>query len=542
MKVLNNRWGVGRCIIYILFLLFLCAADNPLKVHAGALEVEFYYDNACEACKEDDKIYDLFNQCITKEEKEQTAYETAAYNIFQTDNRSRFEKLCKENGVDSSKYNLPVCIVGDKWIWGYENIEKELKAVFVNEGKSYPKESTSAEDDVNITQKSTQMADEHNSEQKMKQETNSEIIAELELIMNQELDAKEPFVLYFSTYSCKDCEKVKKELEKIQSESGVTIKEYNIAEKNYVQLVQELFVKYKVPEEEQRVPVVFYGDSYMAGANRICDSLSGDIKEDKAEYGSICQTMKTFISEGGTEAAGGKSFVMFIVSGFLAGFNPCSISMLLMLLSILLTTNTSVLKSGFLYIAGKYVTYFLIGTGIYFAASWISNGAFKTAGIVINLVIAGLFLVAAVFYFLDFWNVRKKEYGKIRMQLPKALRGFNHRLIKKAGTARPVLLMAVVFGLGVAISLGEFFCTGQIYMANVIYLLKTARESIGFVLLLFLAYVTAMCLPSMIFIYVIYKTKSVNRISDFMLNHMDMVKLFNALLFLAFAAYFLVLL
>ena len=60
-------------------------------------------------------------------------------------------------------------------------------------------------------------------------------------------------------------------------------------------------------------------------------------------------------------------------AGLLAGFNPCSISMLLMLFSILLTGQSSVLKNGILYLAGKYVTYLGIGLIFCLAAASIDQ-------------------------------------------------------------------------------------------------------------------------------------------------------------------------
>ena len=54
----------------------------------------------------------------------------------------------------------------------------------------------------------------------------------------------------------------------------------------------------------------------------------------------------------------------------------------------------------------------------------------------------------------------------------------------------------------------------------------------------FLVYVTAMCIPAAVFIFIIYKTKNTNRISEFMFEHMDLIKLANALLFAGFALYF----
>lgn len=574
-KSIRNR--VGIFIAVVLFMTVL-----PVKAGEHKLEIQFFYNNACASCKEEEKIFDLFNQCLTPEEKSRVTYEIRTYNTFQLEDKKKFDEVCETADEEQAeKGRLPVLIVGSRWIWGYENIEKNLKEAFFSEGE----ETGRIPDDSGNTSESTgevsgdsgkiskdqekqpgnigevsgdsgkpseSIGEEagipgENSEDQEKQsedsseDTKSDVNALIGQLKKKHRDPKQNFVVYFSTYSCSDCEKVKEYLQKSGAGDVFELKEYNIAEENYVMLVQEFFRHYQVPKEKQKVPAVFYGESYLTGAEDICDMFSEELADGKAKFAVFDQFTGTASLQKAANGVTGRDFFTFALSGFLAGFNPCAVSMLLMLLSILLTTDTSVLKSGLLYLAGKYITYFAIGAGIYYAVSWINQGAFEKARAVINLGITVLFLLAAIFYFIDFWNVKKKEYGKIKMQLPAKLRGWNHRLIKRVSAATPVVLLFVVFGLGIAISLGEFFCTGQIYMANILYLMKNAAGNTLRISLLFVLYVTCMCLPSLIFILVISRTKNVNRVSGFMLRHMGAVKLFNAVLFLGFAVYFLLL-
>lgn len=226
-------------------------------------------------------------------------------------------------------------------------------------------------------------------------------------------------------------------------------------------------------------------------------------------------------------------------AGLLAGFNPCSISMLLMLFSILITTKASVLKNGILYLIGKYMTYLGLGLGICFAASRVDQNLLGRFGQILNGILVLLFLFVAVMNFVDFLNVRKAEYGKVRMQLPKKLRHLNHQMLKKASHMEGAFLGILILGLGIAVSLGEFFCTGQIYMASILYLLRNAREQWLSLLGTLMVYVTAMSIPAVVILAVIARTKGTGRVSDFMLKHMGAIKLLNGLLFLFYAAYFL---
>lgn len=60
---------------------------------------------------------------------------------------------------------------------------------------------------------------------------------------------------------------------------------------------------------------------------------------------------------------------------------------------------------------------------------------------------------------------KHENYGKIKLQLPTALKKINHGWIKRiSGLENAWLLLLVSFALGVFISVGEFLCTGQIFL------------------------------------------------------------------------------
>ena len=172
------------------------------------------------------------------------------------------------------------------------------------------------------------------------------------------------------------------------------------------------------------------------------------------------------------------------------------------------------------------------------AAAQVDQQLLNKVGSAVGVAVTILFLAAAILNFLDFLNVRKMEYGKVRMQLPAKMRHFNHTLIKKAQNAEGVFLSLLILGLGIAISIGEFFCTGQIYMASLLYLIKSADAQFVQLIFRLLVYVTAMSIPAVCILLVIYKTRKTQRVSEFMLEHMAEIKLLNAILFACYAVYF----
>ena len=46
--------------------------------------LQFFFENVCASCHEEDDFYDLFNRVITKEEKQNLSYEIRTYNVFRS--------------------------------------------------------------------------------------------------------------------------------------------------------------------------------------------------------------------------------------------------------------------------------------------------------------------------------------------------------------------------------------------------------------------------------------------------------------------------
>lgn len=519
-KSVHWYWRTG-----LLWLIFLFFALISVKAEAAGSTFEFFYDNACASCSEDEKIYEIFEDEFSKEEREQLDYEIRTYNVFHKSNKELFEKRIQESGRSREDCGLPVLIANGKWLCGYDQIKSTLRGALLGDEDSLKQTEETAADGEKPAEDI--VSDENTSS------FNEKFLDGLE---EYGFTSQDKVMLLFTTYSCDDCNRVKDYLKDEDIAGNISVLEFNIAEGGYVEVLQELFELYRVPEASRKVPIVFYGKNAIAGADDICSRLKDSIESEDTSYQALREELDG-LSESREEGKASSLLALF-GAGLLAGFNPCSISMLLMLFSILLTAQASVLKNGALYLGGKYLTYFGLGVGIYFAASMIDQEVLDAAGKAVNIVITVLFIGASFMNLLDFWNVRREEYGKVRMQLPSALRRFNHKMIKNAGNASGKILPLLVLGLGIAISLGEFFCTGQIYMASILYMLRADSGNIGHILISFLVYVTAMCVPAAIFIFIIYKTKNTNRISDFMLAHMDIIKLANAVLFLGFALYF----
>lgn len=511
---------VFSCLVCWLFAGGLCLAKEPEHT------LLFFFENVCASCHTEDTFYDLFNRCVSPEEKAELSYEIRTYNVFLDANMATYEEMLEEAGLDRTSFALPVLVADGQWISGYDEMEARLRNILFEE-----KAAGEAVEGGQETGSAASAADGPETEQAAGA---ADSPADFE-IPALDIGDDVPAALLFTTYACEECDETKAYLEALKNKTPFSITELSVAEGGNVRLFKELLRIYGRQETEGVVPAVFAGTHAYLGKEEITEGLPALL----SEGGASCGVLKEQLSKvTGQETVASVSFAAMFGAGLLSGFNPCSISMLLMLFSILLTTKAPVLKNGLLYLAGKYAAYLSIGLAICLAASQIGQTALDRFGSIVNWVIVLLFLAAAALNFMDFLHVRKQEYGKVRMQLPQRLRRFNHRLLKKTGRLEGTLLSLLVLGLGVAVSFGEFFCTGQIYMASILYLLRTAREEIWLLLGTLIVYVTAMCIPAAVILFIIAKTKGTEKASDFMLRHMDAIKLLNAILFVLYAVYF----
>ena len=497
----KNRFFSLRLISMVALLCtFLCvqtaAAAEPIRI-------SYYYEEVCASCDGTKEFFEMYNRVISYEEKQLFQAEISTYNVFMESCREKYEGVKKELDIPSGT-SLPVLIIEDQWISGLDNIEAQIHDILVNE------ETIDSENAGNFFE-------------------------ELKTAVETEMKQGTVAVL-FSTNGCEDCNAVKEWYEKNKEELDCTFLEYNIIENNCLTELKAIVKQYEVPEEEQKVPALFFGESYLIGRESIIGVSPEELQNSKNSQKMLKMFEKSEALTSG-ENAESMNIWTLAAAGLLAGFNPCSISMLLMLMSLLLSEKASIWKSGLLYLVGKYVAYISIGMVIFMTASQISNQTMEQVGGVMQIIMGILFAVAAAFYIADAVRVYRQDYGNIKTQLPVGLRRMNHQLIKKVSSARGMMQPLMILVLGIVISFGEFFCTGQIYMASITYLLK---DQVKAAILPFLVYTTAMSIPAVIMIILIQRTRNTEAVSDFMFRHLGAIKIFNAALFIIFAIYFLV--
>ena len=499
------------------------------------VRMDYYYFNTCSACTPEEEFYEIVREEIGDLRGEYPIV-IQEHNTFQSGARADFQKMEEALGLTDLPSESEVLVIGDQALVGRDQISRNLRAFFLEqvgvgaEVRTEPETGSPPAESASSPEIQTPSS------------AGFEGVSDL---WNDEISDSDSVLWLFTTLSCTDCGRVYRLLDQIGdtvtladgSVSRVVVKETNITEENNVAVLYALFDTYGVPDSSQQVPALFYQDGWLTGADDIEQNLEKDLRAGQMQHLDPAR----FREAAAQSTAAGESSVQnppnplsLILTGLVNGLNPCGASMLLMLLAGVIAVGGKILMTGLSYLAGKMAAYFAMGFGLYRLLQMIDTAFLSGLSRVLSWIFAGIFLVLAVLYVIDFVHVRREEYGKERMQLPQGLRRWNRKLIQRAASARASRLVPVCFALGVVVSAGEFFCTGQVYLAEILYLMRSGTGHAQAVLS-FILYVTAMCVPSLLLVLVVAKTGSTVRASNTSLQALPAIKLLTAIVFAVFA-------
>lgn len=523
--------------------------EKQQKINSDNLTVqmEYYQYNVCASCHPEDDFFAVVSDTISPI-KQKYPYEIAVYNIFRAEDKKRFEKRLQELMLKETDVSLPTLIMISEdsealvCLSGLDEIKEKLEDTLKQAAK--PGQFVSSEAALESDEKTEAASLIENESQNQMQISSSDWKEQLREAVSKD-KSTDSVILYFSTVSCTDCSEVKSLLKKMTDEQTtkkpLVIHEFNIAEEDNVVLLQKLFSIYDVASDKQQVPIVFFSGGYLSGAKAVTQGLEQKWKDDELTGFNLENILSDDASwkEENKDQASFKTYIGLAAAGFINGVNPCGASMLLMLLAAIAMSGRSVIKTGCAYLAGKFTAYCAMGMGLYKLFMAIGQDIFLSISNVLTWIFAAVFFILAILYLIDFVNVKRKQYGKIRMQLPTALRKWNHERIEKASKINAKWMIPAAVVLGIMISAGEFFCTGQVYLAAILYMMKMQQEMKLQTNVAFIVYVTAMCIPSFLIVLVIEKTKNVIHMSNKTLEWLPAIKLVTAIVFFIFAVFML---
>ncbi|NLO82374.1 MAG: hypothetical protein GX094_04860 [Clostridiales bacterium] len=487
-------------IAVFLTIVFIPNTD-PAKAleQKGQIDIVYFYDNPCAACDEEGKFIELFNS-IVGEYKKGVEIHLSMHNVFHESGWNLLQQYYEEFGVPEDRQTVPILFINNEYLSGSTAIQEELKDVFLREKGKIAIDEVDSGDDIQTT------------------------------------------IVYFYVTACKECEEVAKILDTLEERyplefddegnyTYVEVKKFNIGEAENLQLVRKYFEVFDVPEKEQSVPIIFVGDIYLSGLEAIRQELVQRIKAGEGIRTPVLSTEESADPRSSVSLEG-YNVVGVLLTGLVNGLNPCSLSMLLFFLSLLLAKGTNILKMGFAFCFGKFLAYLLLGSLLF-------NVFLKLQVSWVSAIVKGIILIIAfiiiVMNLRDYFAAKKEKYDKIRMQLPTVLRKYNHKWIKKfTSTENARMLLIGSFSLGMIISAGEFLCTGQIYLATIVYVLRSSPAFNLQAFAYFILYTLAFIIPLLVITIIIYKGKEVFDVSELIRERMPIIKLINAALFFIF--------
>jgi len=291
-------------------------------------------------------------------------------------------------------------------------------------------------------------------------------------------------------------------------------------------------------------PIIFAGDTYFRGADDIIEAYeSGDILyhaqyelRDVSDY-----QPRDFSFIGG--------LVFIILTGLLDGVNPCAIAMLLMFISMIgFTKSTKIMITvSFSYIFSVFMTYLIIGFG-FLTVLGLSRQAFENVSIVLYGFFSALTLFLAVVTFYDYFVTKNQNYEQVKNQLPKFIRNFNEKLMKKMTTVmedkhnknqRFIWFIVIPSFVGILVGITEAACTGQIYIAVLASLEASVQPGINAIKVFYLVVFNLMFIMPLIIIAIIsIKSKNTMFVANLTREHLPKIKFATAIFFLFMAIYF----
>ena len=221
---------------------------------------------------------------------------------------------------------------------------------------------------------------------------------------------------------------------------------------------------------------------------------------------------------------------IIIAAALADSINPCVFGVLIFLLAYMtkvFRNKTRMLVAGLIYITSVYLTYFLLGMGIFtlaYTAGLAKPFYWFAASIAI---IAGLFEIKDFFYYGKWFSLQMIPGGAKRIEK-------YTEMMKTMETKHPSLSLAIAAVLGVLVVFVELPCTGAPYLA-ILGMLSTGEYAEAIPLLLLYNFV--FILPLFIIIGIVYAGGASRTLEKWRKKNRELMRLIIGLFLISLGAY-----
>lgn len=234
-----------------------------------------------------------------------------------------------------------------------------------------------------------------------------------------------------------------------------------------------------------------------------------------------------------------------IGAGLADGVNPCAFTVMVFFVSFLSFAGYSrrqMLMVGSVFILATYLAYLLIGIGALKAIRSLVEVGYLSR--LFYRAIAGFSFIVGILNLYDFRVYQKtKDADKIVIKLPFLVKRKIQEVVRRDFIGKSdkafFALMAASFSCGILVSFLELFCTGQLYLPTIAYILRVENLRLGAIFYLLL-YNLMFIMPLVaVFILAFYgaTSKSFEKIAR---RNLAAVKLASAIIFFGLGAVLLI--
>ena len=361
----------------------------------------------------------------------------------------------------------------------------------------------------------------------------------------QEHTLKSSTLIFFYSPGCHNCFRIAKEIIGLIGtgfKNNIEIEYLNVDDIENYKLLLSLEELYK-SKIRNILPVVYFKGHFING--------KGDIKKNLGRFLNMPVTIVT-----GNDSRAlpkidlikrFKNFTLpaIIAVGLIDGINPCAVTVLVFFMSFLSLQGyrkREIVVIGLVFILSVYLTYCLIGLGIF--ESLYKLQGFWLLSKIINITVGIISVIFGFYALCDFIQYRKTgSTDSLLLSLPQWIKNWIHKIIGyiyrlKTGSDNPVfkkpLIRLVISALiaGFLVSVLEAVCVAKIYLPTIIFVLKTTSlklKAIGYLLLYNLLFV----IPLLIVLSFAIDGTTSDQFHKVLKRHLGLIKIFMGIVFLA---------
>ncbi len=345
---------------------------------------------------------------------------------------------------------------------------------------------------------------------------------------------KTVYIAYFYDDNCRNCDPIALELSYLEKYgSQVVVKRYNLSTTAGAKMNEAMCEAYNIPQDQRGIaPALFVGSDYLVGNELNRSALNAAITSNRTRLAPMipweaAETQIENAQKSIEDRFRTLGLPTVLGAGLIDGLNPCAFTVLVFLISYLAFVGKrkgEVLAIGGAFTATVYVTYTLIGIGLF---SFIrAIGPSGTAGRWLTGIVAGLTVAFGLLAITDYFRARKTGRAGPSIGMGGNATRRVHEAIRKH--TRPAYLLAGAVVLGFLVTVMELGCTGQVYLPTITFVARAGDDRLRAVVYL-LVYNLMFVLPLVVVFLLAYFGTSQEKLVDFGRKHSATLELVGGL-------------